>query len=1220
MTLLFQPLQQINFIPSGVLNIGHKSISCSKRFLAFSSFFTLYVYDLTNFRLVRLVTTSNSIIKTILFSKQNDNFIAIATNYYVAIYDVVNNCQVSYTYTQHTFSTMCWIPNDSIVIGFSSHYDVMFFFESQVETHKQTFSNVNVDDQLYDPNHAYFNIQIPLPENIKKEDKTHRIQFTFYDTYMASSILLKQKTIFILGCEGGQICRVDFADVKFDFFKAGKDCGIIKGIDFDPFNTSNCLTVWSSGLIILLDLSTDKMFEIHRTKIDSNLAGAIFLSSPPGHFLTGNESNGVLQIWSSTSNDPIEKITVGSCGLVQMDRASSSIKNLKDCIVLGFADGSITIYDFYKKEKIWQNYSAHTNTVFDVQLLPTNPDVLVSLGAEGSVCTWDIDDATPIDRFVIEKDNFICMTITHGSGYIICGCQSGSIAAFSIKMLKIIFKKKIFESRVRSIDSSPHQPGLILITSERGECYLFNIEKNEVVWSPPSQMLTIQNYPNSKKDDDDEDDDNNSKKSTNLKCICTTFSPHQDKTYAISCSCGTLLLIRASSYHQFNTDDKYDLACVLWNPHDENMILTTSDSGRVTRWKIFDNNDYETKVITNHNGKSRGISFHPTFDWMAASTGYDGCIHIFNVLTCEVYCQVSAHCDPAYGLTFSPTNPYLLISSAADTAIKFWSLDKLFQDKEDYLSSVFSKSAEKYTFRPIEGFQELKSLLIRLDKDNANLNDEIESESKNSSVSFKEGSIMHINDCIRIIKKRIRRMLSASPHETSMIKKAIKSRERMLNAARLSLLTGNRKKYCELLFAAGEYDKALAAAPSVSYEFWRNLMKERMKLYEETNDKVNCKIIIGEISESIKDMLNEKDEKNFVDEEANYNKAMLIAASRIFSERSLKIAQIKSAENDNNENEIKFKYSDLLFISNERLFEYSVASKASKFYLLKGKVFKAASCLLSVGDLRSAINLLEINGEIMAASFIAKKFNLLNKNLAFKLMKINSNYTWKYLPTELQVYTFPLLSIEDQKKNYDYVLTLIKKEEASNSNIARQMFDLILKVNQGDDDSHAKIKNAISIGFSFLEENLQNKIWDFSSVKDVLNVFQLIDTESFSQKNLYYLNSLDFYVAAFDAMWKGFGKIIPRLIEIGEFLALKIKAEHPWISNLYKNLKSIANKFNSEQYCTIVPTGCSLLGSNFLTLNDSNNHQEKILLQELLMWQQVTTFSPTGSCNRVFYV
>lgn len=39
----------------------------------------------------------------------------------------------------------------------------------------------------------------------------------------------------------------------------------------------------------------------------------------------------------------------------------------------------------------------------------------------------------------------------------------------------------------------------------------------------------------------------------------------------------------------------------------------------------------------------------------------------------------------------------------------------------------------------------------------------------------------------------------------------------------MSLRSGNVKEYCEIQFELGDYNKALAFAPSVSIEYWQEL-------------------------------------------------------------------------------------------------------------------------------------------------------------------------------------------------------------------------------------------------------------------------------------------------------------------------------------------------------------------------------------------------------------
>lgn len=47
-----------------------------------------------------------------------------------------------------------------------------------------------------------------------------------------------------------------------------------------------------------------------------------------------------------------------------------------------------------------------------------------------------------------------------------------------------------------------------------------------------------------------------------------------------------------------------------------------------------------------------------------------------------------------------------------------------------------------------------------------------------------------------------------------------KKEDRLQEAAKLYLRTGQFREYCEVLFELEQYDKAIAFAPAVSIEYW----------------------------------------------------------------------------------------------------------------------------------------------------------------------------------------------------------------------------------------------------------------------------------------------------------------------------------------------------------------------------------------------------------------
>jgi hypothetical protein len=59
------------------------------------------------------------------------------------------------------------------------------------------------------------------------------------------------------------------------------------------------------------------------------------------------------------------------------------------------------------------------------------------------------------------------------------------------------------------------------------------------------------------------------------------------------------------------------------------------------------------------------------------------------------------------------------------------------------------------------------------------------------------------------------------------------------------------KQYCELLLHCGEYDRALAAAPAVSFSFWQELMLTRSILLKNDDNVIDFEIIRGKSTNAI---------------------------------------------------------------------------------------------------------------------------------------------------------------------------------------------------------------------------------------------------------------------------------------------------------------------------------------------------------------------------------
>lgn len=1186
MSIIHNPLQEIYSIPPGITRIKSKLVTCNSRYLAYASFLTVYIYNLDNFHTTRIFLSKSEFINTIKFANNSINFLAISLENFVVIYDIDSNSIVNIVSTQTELPLLTWSICDDLIVLMAYGSKKLYHFQTNISNSEPKLSK-NANSMFYfnetqssiDPNmeSSEMHTDFPLQKMSKTSffyyfdsrkfssvNKIITTSFPLSRAVLISAVAIKQRSIFLIGSDQGELVRVNFNDLAFAIYNGQKELGYITGIDFDPLNPSNCITVWSNGTILFFDISSDKsIIEINRTDYSKNtnfktLSGVCFLPNSPGQFLTGSLSIGTLQLWNIASKEPIENITVGNSGI-------KTIEYVNNNIVISFLEGSISVIDAHSRIKKWENEAAHTNTIFSAQFMPNNPNVFVTCSADGSICSWDVSTMKQIDRFISENLLFLSLTITFGGGYLIVGASKDTLLVFNVNTLKICYSTNLFDNpngRIISIANSPLQPNLILINDDQGNCCLFNLQSQKVVWTPPIVH------------------------SEQIKC--SAMSMHRKDTFAITYTQGILRLFISQKSYVLKYAKPIDLHYAIFSPHNERHLLTSTDTGIVIFWEINYENptEFTTKLVSQHLQKSRAIAFHPLYSNIAISGGYDGYLYLFDYIQNTKICTVHAHLDHIYSACFSTVNPYLLITVSRDLTIKKWSMDKLFAPN----------IVNHFIFRPLEGSMELENMINRLQKD--------------GKFSFKENSLFHINDCIRITTKRISKMLSASPHETSLIKKAIKTKQRMIKAAQLALMIGNNKQYCELLFAAGEYDKAVAAAPSVSYQFWHNMMKERMKLFEDQNDQVNSYILLRDF-DAVELLL--KNDSSF----KSYTDAMLITASHQNQPKALKI--VKSDKKEVNTNKT-FEFIDLEFRDNGKLFEYSVASKEAKHFLKQGKVFKACISFLSVGDIKSAISLLQNNGEFVTSAYIARKFNLLNERMAIRLMQLSSEHIWHELPINLRVFVFPLLSFENQNKFKSEFESIYTMRTKTSMTAYESMFDMLIESCLAESHSADQV---VSFGLQYLIDHaIKHKVFDFSEIKDILLVFELIQPALMDQPQIALLNIIEFYLASIESFWKGFNSTSLYLIEISQiilksydFSSMLSSDDLQKLISLFSNLEKMISGENSYEI-TINPEGSDLIERTLLPVDKNISMPFK----ELLKFQNVTSFSPLSTFKRIYVI
>ncbi|OHS97246.1 hypothetical protein TRFO_09489 [Tritrichomonas foetus] len=957
-----------------------------------------------------------------------------------------------------------------------------------------------------------------------------------------------ENPIYFGGNNNGTITRVSNSKVTSVEFN-GRSKVVASAID--PNNAMNCLIVWKQSWGIF-DITSGINLVHEVNDLSYSFGSATWSSFIPGQFFTGDEVSGIVRVWNASSTSPLEILSIHTSGV------TSLLDLKKNRLLLGFADGMIGVYDVENRKFVFQNIAGHSNTIFRLQFHPTASDIIISSGGEGSICTWNVSTMKQIDRLVPPESlgSLFSMDVSPGGGMICCGYKGGRIAFFSLQTKAKIFDHVICEQRIISLCFSNFDPELIMCSSDKGFTCVFNIQDRKIIWR------------------------NNPRYNSNIG----VFSPHNKGQMLVTTHGGAVLVydgMTKEPAHIIEDSMHSDLYFIAFHPNDKDIFATSDNSGFIKIWHLCNGT---VSIIGQHKGKSRPICFHPQLGNILASSGYDNTIMIHDLKAKQVICSFTGHPSIIYSLAFSPSNPNLLVSAAADSSIKFWTIDTL--QTKTFLTRLLN--CDYGWIRPLEGNLQLLKLAKRCMK----LDDKLK---------FNQSDVPHINDILRLTKKTVQRSMSGSLHETRLIKRALKNKERMVQSAKLELFMGNAKHYSELMFTTGEFDLAVAAAPAVSVRFWSEMMKNRAKLFENQNDIANYQLLIGDVNGAIDTLVNANET----------DKAFLVAAAQ-------KRSAFQYTENEVNRQvpQKKRQYIDKLFEDPSLFIEYITASERAKQCLEEGQVYIAAAAFLSIGDVVSAEFCLMQHGQTAAAFLL----DLLTKT---NNPTIRGRFAMLCIQSGAKRELFKYLT-DDEKLKFAIAVNF-KTPNARSAFYSEYGLRPPSEYSGGETD-YEKLHNLLLAGkineaCEFMVATATEKMkTHYCEVEEMVKLIEIANLNEAEENNYFSIVCLSLYFGMYRAIWKGYRKIFKHLqarfadnvkqhniewakdliVETKKAIELFEKMNNP--SRLYY----VGYKYLNARQIGVAYKQSSMYGRQYY-LEDG---MTTMSMEETLMWFDSTPFSP----------
>ncbi|KAK8876408.1 hypothetical protein M9Y10_006614 [Tritrichomonas musculus] len=1203
-------VKRISMAPGGATIYGYNTISINKKYFAYSSHFSVFLYDISTFQFSESICQGDCRISNIILSKTNPDEIAILfSNGLLTIYNMLERTQ------KLNVNIPCKKNYHYLSMEFNPDGTELLIFIKDI----YTFIDVNLQQGKYKE------LVIPSIETVS--------------VYRQHPDLAN---ISILATEGSRIYVYNTEKIVS---KSASFSNHIYHITFDPLNTMNCLMISKSPTWVVFSFLPDFNLISQSGNSSIKAKSGDWIPALPGHIVTGSSEHGILHVWTISNSQIVDTIQLENAPVV-------SVSSINDkSVIVTFNNGLFGVVDITKRSYLYKINNAHRNTIFSCNILPTDPSILATGGADGQICLWSLPILERKNSFTICNAGSLMTTcFSPGGGYLAAGSLNGTVMIFSTKTFEKLISEQLHKSICLSIAWSPHDPEIICTAGEDNQCQIYNIKDKKIV-------TTI---------------------SVKSKFRKVQWS-RKEKTIAIACFDGSIYVrMEGGAYQVIKGSASAPLFDVAWSPFHPTWIASTDDEGGVL---IFDTESQTCKRAVEHKDKARPVLWSESIDYLLISGSWDGNIILWDARTLTKLGLIKAHSSHVYGLATHPAHPYMFVSTSRDETIRVWSFDRMFPEEKIH-SLLKEEKFDAVKFCPFEGSEDLIKLLHRIMHDG-------------TRQSFNDGDLCHINDIIRLTRKRVTRMTSALPHEQSTLMRSKKARTSAIAAADLCLKSGDIKRYCELMFIAGEFNMALSAAPAVGYNFWQNLMMARAQMLKGTEEGAELTLVAGKPIDAIDQFLdiNSYDnallitaalrETNFVPRTKSislknknlrakqHENANAIAPSASSSSSAPADSSISGSQSQPQVAPPTSEHLPFIRTNFESASDYGpyiVASSRSLQFAKEGKPLLSAAALLTVGDVTGAAWRLLHCGELMWAVEVARCMETVDDQIYDVLARyciVNgcASEIFPDLSPKLRRKLAPLVPLatdserDEFYKKFQMKSTMDYYEEAKRSRgIAKVQFLLLC----------GRQNEAAMLAVQLLRSLISQGPFNYSDAMNIIQLIRNIYVPEDDRKEPIWneVVALCFYFGVYEAMWRGYDSIIEKLVVSTEqiinkfnfeYLKPKIKEmkcaaalslaqykasvgkayinENNFESEIYDGIKALNDNVSVDGGSTVKSLGtgklpihlssdpivsvCSGLkiDGNIFYLEDG---QSAMSAEEALMWFEVNPFSPLETHERLF--
>ncbi|XP_052537528.1 WD repeat-containing protein 17 isoform X1 [Tympanuchus pallidicinctus] len=1083
----------------------------------------------------------------------------------------------------------------------------------------------------------------------------------------------------------------------------------VTALEWDPLSNNYLLVANLHNGIQLVDSeSAFCLVKFNVPNVAVSVRCLAWVPGAPGMFITGDSHIGMLRIWNVSRSAPIVNLKLKNSGFHSLHMLSSPPKKKAFLcpsptkyphtsstseavppptssqkrafslppghVVCCFMDGGVGLYDLGARKWNFLRDLGHTETIFDCEFKPDNPDLLATASFDGTIKVWDINTLTAV--YTSPGKEGVIYSISWAPGDLNCIAAATSRNGgfiWDIPRCKIITRfSEHGRNGIFCIAWSHKDSKRIATCSDDGFCIIRTIDGKVLhKYKHPAAVFGCDWSQNNK------------------DMIATGCEDKNVRVYYLATSSDQPLKVftghTAKVFH------------VRWSPLREGILCSGSDDGTVRIWDYTQ--DACINILSGHRAPVRGLMWNPEIPYLLISGSWDYSIQIWDTRDGTCLDTVYDHGADVYGLSCHPSRPFTMASCSRDSTVRLWSLtplinplpinilaDRCWDEVIGNIDRAVKSGAPPLlcgkVSRDIK--QEVEKMIGNSREEKLRRFSECFSPpggSKNlwnlvAVIKGQDDSLLPQNYCKGIMHvKHLVRFRMSEAHELTAVKMskfgggigAPSTKETLKEAAEIHLRLGQVQRYCELMVELGEWDKALSVAPGVSMQYWKKLMQRRADqlIQEESDDAIPYCIATGDVKKLVA----------FFSSRGQLNEALLVAQAACEGNTPFSTMSGSSNSDLNNTDD----YNALL---------QKVSEELAEWYFQDGHAVLAACCHLAVENIEVAVaNLIRGNELELAVSVgtvlgerAAQATHYALELLARKCMTVTTCFPslgYRDLAADL------LMMIPDNK------LQLIKLC-AFYPGCTAERNDLHEKCNLPDVEECMRLaettealgdifetikyyllsnepEKALPIGIQYVKEQLRDSHWTLDSVCPYLDLLSYIRTEQLMLPNCTEFRNelliLCGYIGALLAIRRQYNSIVPALYEYTSQLLKRRKVSVPLkIEQLSEELDAWraftqSTKPTNELPCT--PPSESqkkvysilvsriqeeplkgMIGPDYVTGSNLPSHSDvhiscltglriqgpaffledgksAISLNDALMWAKVNPFSPLGTGIRL---